>query len=95
MKAVKKKKKSIFLRIALFAFSMYTIVTLIQLQLQISEKKEESASYDKKMADELREQEILEEQINHIDDYLERKARERGYARPGESIIVEIPGKKD
>ena len=71
---------------------MYTIVTLIQLQLQISDKKEESASYDKEIVAWTRRKEVAEEKKNNIVYYLEQKAREQGLSKPGESIYVETPG---
>ena len=40
MKSAKKKKKSIFLRIALLAFSVYVVVTLVKLQLEIRDRRE-------------------------------------------------------
>ena len=52
MRAVKKKKKSIFLRIALLAFSVYVIVMLIQLQLQINK----SDNYEKYQEQQARKQ---------------------------------------
>ncbi len=92
MKAVKKKKKSIFLRIALLAFSIYTIVMLIQLQLQISEKKEDIADLEQKIADQQRANEDLQLKNDHYESYLDQEARKQGLSKPGESIYVEIPG---
>ena len=56
MKAVKKKKKSIFLRIALLAFSLYVIITLVQLQMEIGNKK--------KQLDAVQENILLQQQLN-------------------------------
>jgi len=94
MKAVgnKKKKKSIFLRIALAAFSVYVVIMLIQLQLQISEKQKD---IEKGFADLKQLQtgnEDLKKQSEDYEKYLEKKAREQGMARPGETIYIQIPG---
>lgn len=56
MKAVKKKKKSIFLRIALLAFSLYVIITLVQLQMDIGNKQ--------KQLDAVQENILLQQQLN-------------------------------
>ncbi|MDD2362451.1 MAG: septum formation initiator family protein [Oscillospiraceae bacterium] len=88
----RKKKKSIFLRIALVAFSVYVVVMLIQLQLEVSEKQK---VYAQQIVDAERinkENEGLEEQIENYAMYLETKAREQNMARPGETIYEGIPG---
>ena len=81
MRAVKKKKKSIFLRIALLAFSVYVIVMLIQLQLQINE----IAAY-------VRMNEDLQNKSDNYEKYQEQQARKQGLTRPEELILVEVPG---
>ena len=90
MKAVKRKrKKSIFLRIALPAFSVYVVVMLVQLQMEITDRQDRIAALD----DQIRQQELendnLQKQTDNYEYYLEQKAREQGYARPGETIFKE------
>ncbi|MCI8553738.1 MAG: hypothetical protein HFJ80_02175 [Clostridiales bacterium] len=91
MKTVKKKKKSVFLRVALLAFSVYVIVMLVQLQLQIGEKQQQLTQ----LQEETRRQATLNADVqnktDHYERYLEQRARERGMARPGEVIYKEIP----
>ncbi|MDD3692418.1 MAG: septum formation initiator family protein [Oscillospiraceae bacterium] len=97
MRAVKRKgkKRSIFLRVALAAFSIYVVVMLIQLQLEISKRQKKIDELD--IASVLLQKEIeeLEKQSENYEKYLEKKAREQGMARPGETIYIEIPGKND
>ena len=87
----KKKRKNIFLRIALLAAAVYAIVSLIQGQLQLEQKLQE---LDEMIA--LNEQgaavkEQLQEMVDNSDSYLEEQAREQGMVLPGESVFIEIP----
>ena len=93
MKAVKKKKKSIFLRIALLAFSLYVIITLLQLQMDIGNKQ--------KQLDAVQENILLQQQLNgdlkskleNPDEYIEQEARDQNMVKPGEIVMQEVPGK--
>ncbi|MFR1436318.1 MAG: FtsB family cell division protein [Acutalibacteraceae bacterium] len=93
MKAVKKKKKSIFLRIALLAFSLYVIITLVQLQMDIGNKQ--------KQLDAVQENILLQQQLNgdlkskleNPDEYIEQEARDQNMVKPGEIVMQEVPGK--
>ena len=93
MKAVKKKKKSIFLRIALLAFSLYVIITLVQLQMDIGNKQ--------KQLDAVQENILLQQQLNgdlkskleNPDEYSEQEARDQNMVKPGEIVMQEVPGK--
>jgi len=93
MKAVKKKKKSIFLRIALLAFSLYMIITLVQLQMDIGNKQ--------KQLDAVQENILLQQQLNgdlkskleNPDEYIEQEARDQNMVKPGEIVMQEVPGK--
>ena len=93
MKAVKKKKKSIFLRIALLAFSLYVIITLVQLQMDIGNKQ--------KQLDAVQENILLQQQLNgdlkskleNLDEYIEQEARDQNMVKPGEIVMQEVPGK--
>ena len=93
MKAVKKKKKSIFLRIALLAFSLYVIITLVQLQMDIGNKQ--------KQLDAGQENILLQQQLNgdlkskleNPDEYIEQEARDQNMVKPGEIVMQEVPGK--
>ena len=98
---MKKKKKSIFLRVALAAFSIYVVVMLVQLQLEFSEQQKDynqktaAAEKLKKEIEELKKQSKVfrnRYKNNNSEDYMEEKAREQGMARPGETIYIEIPG---
>lgn len=83
----KRKKKSIFLRVALAAFSVYVIIMLIQLQLEINNRQKKIAELNT-LAEQLsKEIEELEHKNENYEDYLEEKAREN-MARQGETIYI-------
>ena len=91
MRVVKPKKKSLLLRIALLALSVYVVVSLVQLQLQLDESQRRLDELN----DQVHEQEninlILEDKLENSEEYLEQQARKQGMAKPGETILVEIP----
>ncbi len=99
MKVIKNKKRrgSFLLRIAILAFAVYVVATLVNQQIQIAEKRQQ--------LDELNEQieiqEIKNEDIEHAltsddsvkEEYIERIAREGlDYAKPGERVFVNTAG---
>lgn len=91
MRAVK-KKKSIFLRIALLAFAVYVIVMLIQLQLQIGESQRELDGYDQQIAAYERVRDDLQMKSDNYEKYQDQQARKQGLTKPDETIIVVVPG---
>ena len=93
MKAVKKKKKSIFLRIALLAFSLYMIITLVQLQMDIGNKQKQLDAVQENI---LLQQQLhgdLKSQLENPDEYIEQEARDQNMVKPGEIVMQEVPGK--
>ena len=92
MKVDRKRKKSIFLRLALLAFSIYVIVMLLQLQMELGQSQRQLDNYDQEIKNM---QLLIDDQKNKMENYesyQEQQARENGQARPGESIYKEIPG---
>ena len=94
----KKPKKSILLRIAVFAFAVYALAALVQEQATLSAKKQELAS----VKQQIRIQEIKNEDLKNAVDsgkdgqsaYIEKAAREGlDYSKPGERVFVNIAGK--
>lgn len=99
MKVLKRKKQhgSILLRIAIFAFAVYTVAALVNQQVQITQKRSELATVHQQ----IQIQEIKNEDIKHAlttgasasNDYMERVARESLHlAKPGERVFVNIAG---
>ena len=78
-----KRKKSIFLRVALLAFSVYVLVSLVQLQMDIQKRQQQLDDIN----EQIRIQSSLNEDVQSKSDHYERYL-----ARPGETIYKEIPG---
>ncbi len=94
----KKPKKSILLRIAVFAFAVYAFAALIQEQATLGEKKQELASVKRQIQIQEIENEDLKSAIgsgkNVQSDYIEKAAREGlDFSKPGERVFVNIAGK--
>ena len=89
---VKRKKKSILLRVALLAFSIYVVVMLAQLQLEIREKQKQIDTLKGNIAAQQRVNENLTRQTENLEQYLRQQAYEHGWALPGEIVMIEVPG---
>ena len=91
----KREKKSILLRIAIFAFAVYALAALVQQQAVLSEKKQELAS----VKQQIQIQEIKNDDLKNAfhsgqSAYIEKAAREGlNYSKPGERVFVNIAGK--
>lgn len=92
MKTAKRKKKSVFLRIALLAFSVYVIVMLVQLQMEINQRQSIVDRNNAEIAEMIRQNEDLQNKNDNYETYLEQQARAQRKARPGDIIFQEIPG---
>ena len=90
MRAEKKKKKSIFLRVALLAFSVYVLVMLVQLQLQLRERNNQHQELQEQIEKIEMLNEDLENKKDNLEAYQEQQARENGKVRPGEQIYKEV-----
>ena len=90
-KKAAKRRKSVLLRVAIVAFAVYVVVSMVQLQLQLSNAQERLDKLNEQTAAQMENNEVLQEQIDNSDAYKEQQARKQGMARPGETILVEIP----
>lgn len=86
-----KRNKNIILRVAIVAFTVYVVVSMVQLQLQLSNAQERLDKLNEQTAKQVEVNEVLQDQIDNSDAYKEQQARKQGMARPGETILVEIP----
>lgn len=81
------------LALGAFALAGYFAITLIQLQIEISEKKETLAQVQAQYNEKVAENEELEKVIEggNEDEYIERIARDSlGYVKPGEKVYYDI-----
>ena len=100
MKVIKGKKRrsSILLRIAIFAFTVYAVVLLVNQQVSITQKKQQLAEVKQQIQIQEIQNDDLQNAVttgeNGNSEYMERAAREGlDYAKPGERIFVNIAGK--
>jgi cell division protein FtsB len=100
MKAEAKKSKlsikKIIVIVALAVFILYILVSVITINIDIKQRKEELAELNQ----ELENQQILNAELSdmidsgEVEDYLIRIAREKyGYVFPDEEVFVDISGK--
>lgn len=89
----KKRETSFLLALGAFALAGYFAITLIQLQIEISEKKETLAQVQAQYNEKIAENQELEKVIEggNEDEYIERIARDSlGYVKPGEKVYYDI-----
>lgn len=91
---MKRRRKSLLLRLAVLSFAVYIAVVLIQQQLQIGRKKSEISSLKLQYQQQLgRDDELRRSLSESNDQYMESVARDTlGYAHPNERIYVNVPG---
>ncbi|MEE3451042.1 MAG: septum formation initiator family protein [Acutalibacteraceae bacterium] len=92
-----KKLLSFIISIGVIVFAFYAVVTLVNQQLKIAEKKEELES----LKNEIMIQEVKNDDLNNVynledsenDAYIERVAREEfDYSKQGERVFINIAG---
>ena len=88
---VAKKKKSVILRVALLAFSVYVIVSMVQLQLQLNRGQEKLDDIKTRYTEAKENNIALQDKLDGYEEYLEQQARKQGLVKPGETVFVEIP----
>ncbi len=93
----KRRKRSIILRIALLAFAVYIVASIVNQQIQIGQKKQELSMVSQQLnAQNLKNEELktaLETGTTNSDEFIERKAREElHYVKPNERVFVNIAG---
>ncbi len=92
MKTQLKDKQSVFFRIALAALLVWVIVSLLQLQIEINDKRNDLADIQMQIVAQERINEDIASDSENEDLYLEQQARNKGLAKPGEIIFKEVPG---
>ncbi len=93
----KRRRRSWILRLALLAFAVYIIVSIVNQQIQIGQKKQELSVVQQQLTvQNLKNEElksVLENGSTDSNDFIERKAREElNYVKPNERVFVNISG---
>lgn len=98
MKEVKKRKHSVnfLLRVAVFVFSVYILLSLVSQQIEISKKRHQLTEVKQQIQIQEINNEDLKRALNtdgNKSEYIEREAREGlNYAKPGERVFINIAG---
>lgn len=90
-------RKEIILRIAIVAFVVYILYTLISVQTQIAAKKAELDELRTTYTEKLIGNEELQKTVDSYgtDEFIEEQAREKlGYANEDEHFYIDISGTK-
>ena len=74
------------------AFSIYVIVMLLQLQMELGQSQRQLDNVDQENKNMQLLNDDLKNKMENYEAYQEQQARENGQARPGETIYKEIPG---
>lgn len=91
MHVVKSKKKSVLLRIALVALAVYIVASFFRLRVELNEREQvlqDSSNSVQAKKDQIV---VLNDKLNNADNDVEQSVREKGMAKPGESIFAEVP----
>ena len=86
-----RRKKSIFLRLALVAFALYVLVTLVGLQMEIKAGEEKLLTLQNLAAQLSAENDSMEGQLENPEDIQQENAYDSGYIHPGQEVYVETP----
>ncbi len=91
----KRRRKSIILRLTLLAFSIYTIISMSRMEMELVEARRQLTDIEnQKTEQELKNQELLQLLENGSEkDFIERAARDRlGYVYADEKVYTDMSG---
>ena len=88
-KSVKKRKVSFILAVVFLVMACFTVVHFVRIKAEIDDVKEVRDTLSEAYEEQSQENERLEEILdtNDLDEYLERKARDNSYVKPGERVF--------
>lgn len=90
-----RKRKNLFLRLVLFGFLCYGVVSFFMLQMDLAEKNQQLEEINRKIRTQEQTNKELETMLGeeHYSEYIARVAREKlGYVYPDERIFVDVSG---
>ena len=90
-----KSKKSVFLRLCIFAFVAYAAVMLVDMQVTLANQKEQAKELEQKVEAQRIENKDVERQLaaGMDDESVERIARDQlDYYYPDERVYIDISG---
>ncbi len=96
-RSIKQRNINIIISLSLILFAFYAVVTLVNQQIEITEKREQLEA----LQDEIVIQEVKNDEMKNVyeldddenDAYIERVAREEfDYSKQGERVFINIAG---
>lgn len=90
-----KPRKSVFFRLGIAVFAVYAVVTLLDMQISLAERREEAAILQEQLETQRVENKELERQLaaGTDEEYVEKAARDQlDYAYPDEQVFIDISG---
>lgn len=90
-----KKSKNLVLRIAVAAFTVYIVFSMVTLRVDIAKRNEELETLQKQCEEQSLVNQDIERLISLSDDdaYIEKIAREElGYVYPEEIVFIDVSG---
>lgn len=91
----KKRKKNLLARLCVLAFTVYVAFVLVDLQVEISQRRQELVDIQAKIEDQRIDNKELERilAMGTDEEYIEQIAREKlGFAYPDETVLVDASG---
>ena len=91
-RAKAKKRPNWALRLVLVAVAAFLFLKMVQLHVQLDQKEQ---TLHELTADEVKQEvrnEALNEQVAHVEDFLEQQANENGYFHAGQQIYQSSAG---
>lgn len=92
---IKKPRKSILFRLCILAFIVYAVVTLLDMQVVLAERRQEVVELQQKLEVQRVANKELERQLatGADEEYIEKVARDQlDYVYPDEQVFIDISG---
>lgn len=88
-----KKRTNVLIRIAILAFVVFVVVSMVQTLLELDRQKKRLNAINAQIAAQNQANAAMEEHVdpNGQDAYYESEARKQGLAKPGELVLQEVP----
>ncbi|MBP5303936.1 MAG: septum formation initiator family protein [Clostridia bacterium] len=86
----KEKKPNILVVLSVVIFLLFVTVMLGQLFLQLKDKQQEIENVKSEISELEQKNRDLKYKLDNKEQYLEQKAREKGYVNPGADVYKEI-----
>ena len=91
MHLVKRKKKSVLLRIPMLALAVYIVASLVRLRIELDAREQVKAEVLSGVEAKKDQIALLNDKLSNADSDVEQAVRDQNMAKPGETIFGEVP----